>query len=1288
MTTKNDDAKEERMRTYLEKVSYYKEPELGVSPVLYAIVLTLVSENESEEEDAEELENKITSSFSNESFPLLNYIKTYPPSVSLTSDILLLETDDDQAARYTKANKIRDILISIENIDDKIENKYLDLYLFERNAYAQNLINKMIESDLFPLTPIVSNEERKLRESEVLTFTSLSASDFYRCDKMQIIEDMIQACTAKLPNFSKKISLGSDSSVTRRKYFRNISKFILPQILSKNVVKEPKILKAYYPHLDELLFVLHWVPPVRRMCNSSWKISNTLIESNVDPKLKSKGKKDKKVKNDILEMTKEDTVTITPAGNAIVLSKYAYSTNHSWVSIYLNDSIIGLRNLGEPVANPPPILDELQPNNESLGQDEEKEEGENDDNEIKDDLECDGIDIGDENIQNNEDPIKNENAIDSNRCSVFLETDDDVRITVFSGPKPEVIVKPDKFGTVCLMVCMPSLMTITACSNGMVRIATTKIKDETTTINHWGNEVARYISNGGTITRSLSGGLYRKDVIAPSGHRYLYKANDESYANVSLSEADGFHYIIKNNCPSDWHSLSIGIDGSISFLDIDKRPIYSENSASLLADDTLQVYTDAETLARVSKYSDGRVITDYTDGLREVVTTDGTRFMTHPSGNVVFITKAGYPSIEVDIEIDLMCDGHSKGLQVALSKGGFKVRTRLVCPDGSALMIKYDTRVTAKTNGTLKLVRRDKSVIIANDDGNATYFPRYSWNTTSEKEFHDENSDSTIIIDKIATEFSQIKPLKSTASTVKFNVEAGMSGADTNLNASQSTLLHESISNFSSSKFKLSVIKDQSINEKNSKISKNTKFDNSVKENSVVESRSSISSKEINRKILDSKYTFNIYNYTVHIIDHEYNSFEINLRDPLNPKRSLAGEVQGLKATAISDGPIEPRAFVLSRNGDTTEIISSQIITSNEDLVELSQDASKFVSDAPLQPADFSSSQQNNYFRRQKIGATDDSYNFDEVFKERLWHNRKRPATTSLILARSSSSNTHDKQKNKKIEVSPRVFDTCSVLERNPLSSEGYKQLNNGMQAYDEFKVNRLDAINRFTIHDSRSSEDIDIELKVQAKVKQAYKIMIKKLEQGRRDDEKKDKDSADDFPAFAEDEEEKKDDPEDIEIKDAFYTHAHAISDTISFPDTRLALIQLFNMNIKYDTISSFLDEDSLNILKTDKNIQFSFIQFSDIYFRMKTVINDSDKKISDYSVSVTDEANDNQNSPITENNSFYNNITTPTTYWDSSIGKKASLTLQKSAVPLDLRPLDWQQNESLADDDDFINE
>ena len=413
-----------------------------------------------------------------------------------------------------------------------------------------------------------------------------------------------------------------------------------------------------------------------------------------------------------------------------------------------------------------------------------------------------------------------------------------------------------------------------------------------------------------------------------------------------------------------------------------------------------------------------------------------------------------------------------------------------------------------------------------------------------------------------------------------------------------------------------------------------------------------------------------------------YNSFEISLYEPLNPKRSLAGEVQGLKATAISDGPIEPRAFILNRKGETIEVISSQLITTQEDLVELSPDASKFVSEAPMQPADFSSSTQNNYFRRQKHGSVYDFYSFDEVFKPRSWHSRKKPATTSLNLATVNKSRSH-KHSHKSNDLSPRIFDTYGVLEQNPLSSEGYKQLYKGMNSYEQFKVSRLEAINRFTIHDPRSNEEIELEANVRNKVKLAYKAIMKKLEQQNKDDEKKgnENDNADDFPVFIE-EEEITEDSETIEIKDAFYSYTNPPTNTtISFANVRLALIQIFNMNIKNETIMSFLDEDTYSSLKTDQTISFSFLKFSDLYFKMKSVILDSDKKLSDYSVSATDDVVDefeeSKRSMIEDPKSPQSDMS----YWTSSAGK--DVEVPKSAAPLDLRPLDWNLNETSLHDD-----
>lgn len=41
--------------------------------------------------------------------------------------------------------------------------------------------------------------------------------------------------------------------------------------------------------------------------------------------------------------------------------------------------------------------------------------------------------------------------------------------------------------------------------------------------------------------------------------------------------------------------------------------------------------------------------------------------------------------------------------------------------------IKYDTRVIATTNGSIKLVRRDRTVIELLDDGSLSYMPYTAW---------------------------------------------------------------------------------------------------------------------------------------------------------------------------------------------------------------------------------------------------------------------------------------------------------------------------------------------------------------------------------------------------------------------------------------------------------------------------------------------------------------------------------------------------------------------------------
>jgi hypothetical protein len=86
-----------------------------------------------------------------------------------------------------------------------------------------------------------------------------------------------------------------------------------------------------------------------------------------------------------------------------------------------------------------------------------------------------------------------------------------------------------------------------------------------------------------------------------------------------------------------------------------------------------------------------------------------------------------HTQVEIDLEVDNMCRSHSQGIEVPINKGGERVRSRISLPDGTGIMIKYDTKVTATTNGSVKLIRRDKTQILIKDDGVVTYAPKTSW---------------------------------------------------------------------------------------------------------------------------------------------------------------------------------------------------------------------------------------------------------------------------------------------------------------------------------------------------------------------------------------------------------------------------------------------------------------------------------------------------------------------------------------------------------------------------------
>lgn len=63
---------------------------------------------------------------------------------------------------------------------------------------------------------------------------------------------------------------GEDGSVLKRRYSRNMSVFIFLQLLTKEFMREPKIFAKYDNWTDELLYVLYWDNPSRRIIKDFW----------------------------------------------------------------------------------------------------------------------------------------------------------------------------------------------------------------------------------------------------------------------------------------------------------------------------------------------------------------------------------------------------------------------------------------------------------------------------------------------------------------------------------------------------------------------------------------------------------------------------------------------------------------------------------------------------------------------------------------------------------------------------------------------------------------------------------------------------------------------------------------------------------------------------------------------------------------------------------------------------------------------------------------------------------
>jgi hypothetical protein len=359
--------------------------------------------------------------------------------------------------------------------------------------------------------------------------------------------------------------------------------------------------------------------------------------------------------------------------------------------------------------------------------------------------------------------------------------------------------------------------------------------------------------------------------------------------------------------------------------------------------------------------------------------------------------------------------------------------------------------VTAKYNGSIKLVRRDKTVILASDEGVVEYRDNSSWNSDMHHEFYQECADPLPMLCPnihLHDQFSDITIRESAVATGRLMSMASQKKTlSTGVNQSTSSALQSPMR--------------QSIGESNDFF--------------------------VSLKSADSKYHFQLSSCTAHIEDYEYNCFDVDLlQHPLEPKVCLAGQVEGLKPKAVCETPVDPRVFVLNRYSGVREILSINAVSDIERHRKLCPEASKSYSQADEQHFDLNPVSYHTYItKRRSLIASNERYRFEEIFQHRDWLHVKAPSTLQFLALRPPSSTVAAR-------AASVIMEKIVLVEQLPLSQQGYKELEESIVKWQQFTSSRQRSIQQFTVHDPRSKEQLEEESKIQSRLKKVYKLKKK----------------------------------------------------------------------------------------------------------------------------------------------------------------------------------------------------
>lgn len=736
-------------------------------------------------------------------------LKALTHSVDILAKVVSLSPYTLEMNDSVRRQRLKKLLLPQTAIPSSSRAPYReDMTNFEISARIRLQFHRLLSENGLPLRPLMSQVEQGIKESELLTFSSLAPSDLYRSNQLQEFADMVLKETKALPNFTGALQMGDgeDGSMTRRKYFRFCSALLFAQILSEEHVTEPLVLKRYYPMTDDLLYCLHWPPPDRRNKKDLWKFTLRQLVSRATSKKQSKrSKKVEPVEGDtelITETTdvSTETVTLTPAGKMILMvKKHGMDAANPYMTAFLHGATFGVR---------------MVPLDEHRAVDEDEEVGDSEPSSAAVAATAAAApttavapvagteeSTGDQNVSSTELNVTSLNLL---KCGFFYHTTDDVRYHVFDGPSHDPVVKPDKFGTVCISARFPQRLQVTVCSNGSIQVLSdaSVMKEDKVSPTEAEYplfyEKSRLVGEKGTVYRRFDGKTHPivAEYLFSDGSRELHLSTDllQRYRNRSPRTAvaqstmdDIFEFSLLKLVPLETKIIRLGANGDVvcfcvqeaaaagpsstedpdvsaepSATDLNlEKAIHSAPSSSSSGSQPLKyerlrvnisnimtTTIDAETKSRVYFFRDGRLLVVYPDESTRVQFPDRTVIQFHPKNKMVYISRfRAWPTIEIDVEVDSMCRGHAQGLEVPINKGGERVRSRVSLPDGSILLVKYDTRVTASSNGSIRLVCRDRTQLLVQDNGQLCFRPFTTWNKDAQQSF-----DKDLMIEDVVPE--------------------------------------------------------------------------------------------------------------------------------------------------------------------------------------------------------------------------------------------------------------------------------------------------------------------------------------------------------------------------------------------------------------------------------------------------------------------------------------------------------------------------------------------------------